>query len=156
MAVTPVPSIHDTINQGVGGKALAQTAIKNPDDPQWSGRTQVSVAAKPVLPRSPGAVSAPSSAAAVRQGTGGATTVAAGPSRPPSQPARTSSLATTTLADLPARPPIRNQAPSALAGSSQARAVGFAGFRTMRAARRPQPSRRSPRPRRRICRLQPV
>ena len=54
VAITPVPSIYDTINQGVGGKSLAQTAIKNPDDPQWAGRTQVSVAARPIAPGSPG------------------------------------------------------------------------------------------------------
>ena len=48
VAITPVPSIYDTINQGMGGKALAQTAIKNPDDPQWAGRAQASVAARPV------------------------------------------------------------------------------------------------------------
>ncbi len=40
VAVTPVPSIYDTINPGMGGKAVAQTAIKNPDDPQWAGRAQ--------------------------------------------------------------------------------------------------------------------
>ena len=50
----PVPSIYDTINQGVGGKALAQTAMENPDDPQWAGRFQVSTAARPIAPGSPG------------------------------------------------------------------------------------------------------
>ena len=57
VALTPVPSIYDTVNTGVGGEALAQTAIKNLDDPHWSGRAQVSVAARPVppgLPNPPG------------------------------------------------------------------------------------------------------
>ena len=52
--MTPVPSIYDTVNRGTGGKALAKTAIKDPDDPQWAGRTQVSVAARPIAPGSPG------------------------------------------------------------------------------------------------------
>ena len=29
VALTPVPSVYDTVNQGVGGKALAQTAPKH-------------------------------------------------------------------------------------------------------------------------------
>ncbi len=40
VAITPVPSLYDTVNQGVGGKALAQTALANPDDPQWAGRAR--------------------------------------------------------------------------------------------------------------------
>ena len=59
VAITPVPSIYDTINKGVGGNAVAQTAIKNPDDPQWAGQTQVSVAARPIPPGAPGATSGP-------------------------------------------------------------------------------------------------
>ena len=50
VALTPVPSIYDTVNTGVGGETLAKTAIKNLDDPHWSGRAQASVAARPVLP----------------------------------------------------------------------------------------------------------
>ena len=54
VAVTPVPSLYDTINPGMGGKAVAQTALKNPDDPQWAGRAQASVAARPVPSGPPG------------------------------------------------------------------------------------------------------
>ena len=53
VAITPVPSVYDTINGGLGGKALAQTAMPNPDDPHWAGRAQVTVAARPVPPGPP-------------------------------------------------------------------------------------------------------
>jgi peptidyl-prolyl cis-trans isomerase SurA len=55
VAITPVPSIHDTINEGMGGKVIAQTAMNNPDDPHWSGRTQVASVARPVPPGPPSA-----------------------------------------------------------------------------------------------------
>ena len=47
VAVTPVPSIYDSVNQGMGGPALARTALKDPANPQWSGRAQVASAATP-------------------------------------------------------------------------------------------------------------
>ena len=37
VAITPVPSIYDTINQGVGGKALAQTAMPESRRPAMGG-----------------------------------------------------------------------------------------------------------------------
>ena len=63
VAVTPVPSVYDTINAGLGGKAVAQTALKNPDDPQWAGRAQATVAARPVPPGPPGRTTATAVAA---------------------------------------------------------------------------------------------
>ena len=38
VAVTPLPSLHDTINSGLGNPAIVRSAIKDPDSPQWSGR----------------------------------------------------------------------------------------------------------------------
>ena len=86
VAITPVPSVYDTINQGMGGKALAQTAIKNPDDPQWAGRSQVSVAARPIPPGPPGSPAGPSSAMAAAPGAASAATVASGLPQSPVQP----------------------------------------------------------------------
>jgi hypothetical protein len=68
VALAPVPSLYDTVNQGVGGKALAQTAIANPDDPQWAGRAPVSVAAGPVSPGQPNSAGGPRPAQAVGPG----------------------------------------------------------------------------------------
>ena len=68
VAITPVPSIYDTINPGVGGKALAQSAMKHSDDPQWTGQTQVSVAARPIPPGAPGANGTVATAPAVAPG----------------------------------------------------------------------------------------
>jgi peptidyl-prolyl cis-trans isomerase SurA len=59
VAITPVPSVYDTINEGMGGKALAQTALPNPNDPHWAGQHQISVAARPVPPGPPGTVAGP-------------------------------------------------------------------------------------------------
>lgn len=50
VAITPVPSIHDTINRGTGSPALAQTALGNPADPQWSGRAPAPGAGNPTAP----------------------------------------------------------------------------------------------------------
>jgi len=47
VAVAPVPSVYDTINPGLGGPALARTAMKDPNDPQWSGRARVASTAAP-------------------------------------------------------------------------------------------------------------
>lgn len=38
VAITPVPSIHDTINRGLGGSALAATTLPDPTNPRWAGR----------------------------------------------------------------------------------------------------------------------
>jgi len=47
VAVTPVPSIYDTVNQGQGGPAIARTALTDPTNPQWSGRAGMSSTAAP-------------------------------------------------------------------------------------------------------------
>src|SRR5258708_4055380 len=44
VALTPVPSIHDTINRGRGGAKLSQSALGDRKDPRWSGRAPVSIA----------------------------------------------------------------------------------------------------------------
>ena len=41
VAVKPVPSLHDTINSGMGNPAVVRTAIKDPENPHWSGRAQI-------------------------------------------------------------------------------------------------------------------
>src|SRR5262249_10770336 len=38
VAVTPVPSLYDTVNSGMGGSSVARTAMSKPHDPHWSGR----------------------------------------------------------------------------------------------------------------------
>jgi parvulin-like peptidyl-prolyl isomerase len=38
VALTPVPSLSDTINAGVGGPASTRTVLKDPSNPQWDGR----------------------------------------------------------------------------------------------------------------------
>jgi peptidyl-prolyl cis-trans isomerase SurA len=38
VGMDPVPSIHDTINRGTGDRALQQSALRDPEDPRWSGR----------------------------------------------------------------------------------------------------------------------
>jgi peptidyl-prolyl cis-trans isomerase SurA len=48
VALTPVPPVYDTINRGMGGPAVARTAMKNPNDPKWNGRDQVTTVARPV------------------------------------------------------------------------------------------------------------
>ena len=102
VAITPVPSIYDTINQGVGGKALAQTAIKNPDDPQWAGQTQVSVAARPIPPGSPGPAGAAPRRRRVRRSRE-CDAVASGPMQSPG-PARGTSAGTRAPAASAAMP----------------------------------------------------
>lgn len=39
VGLSPVPGIDETINRGTGGDALAQTALGDPRDPRWSGRS---------------------------------------------------------------------------------------------------------------------
>ena len=107
VALTPVPSLYDTVNQGMGGKAVAQTAIANPDDPQWAGRAPYSVAAGPVPPGPPAAGPGAASAAPA---------VAAGP-QSPGQPMGTPPALAAPAAP-PAMPPIENQVPAELASSS--------------------------------------
>src|SRR5207248_1531776 len=46
VSLTPIPSIHDTINRGTGDAALTQTALKDPADPRWNGRAPVSIASR--------------------------------------------------------------------------------------------------------------
>ena len=45
VAVRPVPSLDDTVNRGLGNSAVIRTAIKDPDDPRWSGRAPASASA---------------------------------------------------------------------------------------------------------------
>jgi len=51
VAVTPIPSIYDTVNPGMGGPALARTAMANPNDPRWSGRASAPGTAAPAASR---------------------------------------------------------------------------------------------------------
>ena len=89
VALTPVPSIYDTVNQGMGGKAVAQTAIANPDDPHWAGRAPVSVAAGPVSPGPPGSAGGPHPTPAASAGAANAApAVASGLPQPTGQPIR--------------------------------------------------------------------
>ncbi|MFI5455141.1 MAG: peptidylprolyl isomerase [Isosphaerales bacterium] len=60
VAVTPVPSIYDTVNQGQGGPAIARTALTGPANPQWSGRAPMAGTAAPS--QSGGAKPAPADA----------------------------------------------------------------------------------------------
>ncbi len=47
VAVNPVPSLYDTVNRSMGNSAVVRSAIKDPDDPRWSGRAPASVALNP-------------------------------------------------------------------------------------------------------------
>jgi parvulin-like peptidyl-prolyl isomerase len=86
VAITPVPSVYDTINAGMGGKAVAQTANINPDDPQWAGRAQATVAARPVPPAPPGGPAVQPAVAATSPVPGGTGLVGAGSQPPTEQP----------------------------------------------------------------------
>jgi peptidyl-prolyl cis-trans isomerase SurA len=79
VAVTPVPSIYDTINAGMGGKALAKTALQDPDELQWAGRAQMSVAARPAAAGPPDPARAPGAMSAAGPVSAGAGPVLAGP-----------------------------------------------------------------------------
>ena len=71
VAMTPVPSVYDTVNRGMGGDALAKTAMSDPADPQWSGRAQAPLA-PPAAPDGGSALagSAPSQSPASTPGPG--------------------------------------------------------------------------------------
>ncbi len=56
VGMTPVPSIHESINRGTGPPGMSQAALPDPADPRWSGRAPVSVASGP---GSPGAAASP-------------------------------------------------------------------------------------------------
>ncbi len=118
VALTPVPSIYDTVNQGVGGKAVAQTAIANLDDPHWAGRAPVSVAAGPVSPVPPGSAAGPHpTPAAIAGAANAAPAVASALPQPTEQPIG-ASPAPAAPAALAATPPIENQVPTSIAASS--------------------------------------
>jgi parvulin-like peptidyl-prolyl isomerase len=116
VAITPVPSIYDTINKGVGGNAVAQTAIKNPDDPQWTGQTQVSVAARPIPPGAPGANGTVATAPAVATGSQQPTGFALGTPPAPGAPAASAAM-----------PALANQGPSSMAADPTLAAPAAAG-----------------------------
>ena len=57
VAVNPVPSLDETVNRGFGNSAVVRSAIKDPDNPRWSGRAPAtSVAPSPggAVPAGPG------------------------------------------------------------------------------------------------------
>jgi len=82
VAITPVPSIYDSVNQGMGGPALARTAMKDPANPQWSGRAPVASAATPA--GSGGANPAPATSPARAPGPGSAAPAELNVQLPPS------------------------------------------------------------------------
>jgi parvulin-like peptidyl-prolyl isomerase len=47
VAVNPVPSLDQTVNRGLGNSAVVRSAIKDPDDPRWTGRAPASATANP-------------------------------------------------------------------------------------------------------------
>jgi parvulin-like peptidyl-prolyl isomerase len=87
VAVTPVPSLHDTINSGMGNPAIVRTAIKDPSSPQWAGRA----------PANPAAPSAGGSGAGPGQRTALTTKTAAAPASGP------------IAATVPASPPLNGR-----------------------------------------------
>ena len=38
VSIKPVPSLTETVNRGMGNQAVVRSALKDPDDPRWSGR----------------------------------------------------------------------------------------------------------------------
>src|SRR5262245_10513259 len=83
VGMSPVPSLHDTINRGTGNPALAQSALGAPRDPRWSGN-----APSPDAPRS--------------EAPGGA---ASSPAAQPPQTAAIDPTATVTPVPIPAAQP---------------------------------------------------
>jgi peptidyl-prolyl cis-trans isomerase SurA len=118
VAITPVPSVYDTVNQGMGGKAVAQTAIANPDDPHWAGRAPAPAAPGAVSPGSPESTGGPGPALATNTGAAtAAPTVASGLPQSSAQPTGVAP-APTAPAGLVAMPPIVNEVPTSLTASS--------------------------------------
>ena len=115
VALTPVPSVYDTVNQGMGGKALAATTMPNPDDPHWAGRAPVPATLEPGSPGQPPSAGGPNPTLAANAGAASAApAVASGPPQSPVEPAGASS-APAAPAALAAMPPIENQVPTPLA-----------------------------------------
>jgi peptidyl-prolyl cis-trans isomerase SurA len=117
VAVTPVPSIYDTVNQGVGGKKVAQTAIGNPDDPQWSGRAQVATAARPVPPGAPNPPGGPSGAPLPSPSSAAGAAIASRPPQSSVPPAVVSPAMAASAVHPSTSPPEGGPVPDALAPS---------------------------------------
>ena len=112
VAVNPVPSLDDTVNRGLGNSAVVRSAIKDPDDPRWSGRAPASVAPNPGGPVPAGPGQSQTQMALARDGTPSNAT-AANPAQGP--------LATqlpATAAD-PAQGPLATQLPASAAAPEQ-------------------------------------
>jgi parvulin-like peptidyl-prolyl isomerase len=102
VAVQPVPSLHDTINSGMGNPAIVRTAIKDPDSPHWSGRAP----ANPAAPSPSGGAPGPVKQNALTARTAGAVSAsgpiaATVPTSPPPEGALTQAPDGVTAADTP-------------------------------------------------------
>jgi hypothetical protein len=91
VALNPVPSIYDTVNHGMGGKALIQTAMANPDDAHWSGRAQVAMVPKPTSAGPEGTPRGASSSSPASSAATGAGMAQASAASQPTQSASSSS-----------------------------------------------------------------
>jgi len=101
VGLTPVPSVYDTINRGMGGPSIARSAIKNPNEPMWAGRDQATTVARPVSngPINPGTDPAQLPPSAVASGPNGPI---AGQAPPPAGPGPTSTPPAQAAAAVPA------------------------------------------------------
>lgn len=92
VGLTPIPSIHDSINRGTGGAALAQAALGDPNDPRWAGIAPNPGANPPgppgANPSGPPGTSTPSQATQMAA-TGASPAQPGPPSGVPPQPAAT-------------------------------------------------------------------
>jgi parvulin-like peptidyl-prolyl isomerase len=136
VALKPVPSVYDTVNLGMGGKAVSQTAMANPDDPLWAGQAKVALVPKAKTPNDLAASTprgrtdpAPASSAPTVPP---ATALAQAPPAPPSAPDRAPAAVASARpwgrsaddTDWPPPPRAANEwAPPAVAGLSAAAAA---------------------------------
>ncbi len=124
VAIAPVPSVYDTVNHGMGGKALSQTAMANPDDPRWSGQAQVAMVPKPAAAGPEGTPREANSSAPAPAPAPSARVATAGPSPGPSAGVATnpSIAAVSNLPPVTEMPPSGGPAgPSGTEGATAAR-----------------------------------
>jgi parvulin-like peptidyl-prolyl isomerase len=119
VAMTPVPSVYDTVNRGMGGDALAQRTLPTSNDPRWSGRAPIATAGNSAT--AAGASAVPPSAPAVAATTGAmAQRALPAPAGPAGAPDSTTAVASAPAAIATQSPPILEQKPAGSAGPEPA------------------------------------
>jgi parvulin-like peptidyl-prolyl isomerase len=142
VAVKPVPSLHDTINLGLGNPAVVKTAIKDPSSPQWAGRAPAS----PVSPSAGGGQTSPGQRTALPENTASAAP-ASGPIAAPAAASTASAAptsgpiaATAAVSPPPGGRPGQAADPGPIAANPIAAGTPLAADRTDPPAQSPAPS----------------